>query len=178
MNEKEVRSILEFLVDDVMSDRGTDKEIINKALASLDTLFPSEPKDNIKQHYDEFLGYYYNSPCAGCKDGHPSFWKTIIESTAWGAWKNKNPMSYDFAECEEVGIMSKQHWIAFLEFIKEQALSSLKARMEVGGIGKILVDVYGCKKDGEDCTHKKCNRYFLCEALSTAIVRHLKEEGV
>ena len=77
----------------------------------------------IKKHYDEFLGYYYNSSCSGCKDGHASFWKTITESDEWKKWKASNPM-YDFAECEELGLMGDKHFKAFITFITSQALGS------------------------------------------------------
>lgn len=80
-------------------------------------------KDFIQEHYDEFLGYYYNLPCDGCKDGHPSFWKTIVESDEWKAWEASRP-SYDFAECEELGIMGKEHFKAFIDFIRTGKLST------------------------------------------------------
>jgi hypothetical protein len=80
-------------------------------------------KDFIQEHYDEFLGYYYNSPCSGCKGGHSSFWKTIVESEEWKLWKATNPM-YDFAECEELGIMGKEHFKAFIDFIRTGKLST------------------------------------------------------
>jgi len=80
-------------------------------------------KEFIEKHYDEFLGYYYNSSCSGCKDGHASFWKTITESDEWKKWKASNPM-YDFAECEELGLMGDKHFKAFITFITSQALGS------------------------------------------------------
>ena len=72
----------------------------------------------IERHYDEFLDYYYCSPCAGCPDGHASFWKSIIESEEWKAWSKIAP--YDIAECEHLGIMSSRHWKDFVKFIKAE----------------------------------------------------------
>lgn len=74
-------------------------------------------KDIIKKAMDEFLSFYYNTPCSGCPEGHASFWKTIIESPQWEAWKKVG--HYDFAECEELGVCSKKHFRDFLKFIKE-----------------------------------------------------------
>lgn len=73
--------------------------------------------EQIKKHYDQFLGHYYNSPCSGCPEGHASFWKTIIESPEWKAWEKVG--HYDFPECECLGIMSKGHWEDFVKFIKK-----------------------------------------------------------
>ena len=58
----------------------------------------------IKDNYDDFLSYYYNSPCSGCKEGHASMWKTIVESPQWKEWQKVG--QYDFAECNESGIIS------------------------------------------------------------------------
>jgi len=69
----------------------------------------------IEKHYDKLLGYYYNSPCAGCPEGQSSFWKTIIESKEWKEWIKV--AKYDIPECEELGIMSKRHWDDFVKFI-------------------------------------------------------------
>jgi hypothetical protein len=27
--------------------------------------------------------------CAGCPEGHPTFWKTVVESTQWKAWEEE-----------------------------------------------------------------------------------------
>lgn len=69
---------------------------------------------------DSCLGAYYWQPCTGCKDGHPSFWKTVIESPQWKKWQEeqmKNP-TYDISEVEECGIISPKHFQDFLKFIK------------------------------------------------------------
>ncbi len=73
-------------------------------------------KDEIVKHFDEFLGYYYNSPCGGCPEGHASFWKTVIESPQWKAWVESRP-SYDISECEALGIMGKEHFQDFMKFV-------------------------------------------------------------
>lgn len=78
----------------------------------------------IKDNYDDFLRYYYNCPCRGCPEGHPSFWKTIIESEEWKKWKEYNFKTsshgnYDFSEDEELGILGKEHWKEFCKFINQ-----------------------------------------------------------
>jgi len=69
-----------------------------------------------KVSYDDFLKQYYNSPCEGCPEGHHSFWKTIIESKEWEGWKKV--AHYDIAECEELGIMSEEHFKGFVKFLR------------------------------------------------------------
>lgn len=72
----------------------------------------------------------YLSPCAGCRDGHPSFWKTIIESKYWKLWEKENSRRlkklcnggkekcYDVDECRELGAFGKEHFEEFIKFIK------------------------------------------------------------
>ena len=79
-----------------------------------------EPKKIIRDNWDEFLGAYYHQYCGGCPDGHNSHWKTVIESSQWKAWKATNP-PYDFAENEELGIMSPYHFQDFLKFVVGEA---------------------------------------------------------
>lgn len=69
-------------------------------------------------HCDICLEDRYCSPCAGCPDGHPSFWKTIVESAEWKAWRQQNPPQWDFDECEVLGAFSPAHFAAFLAWIK------------------------------------------------------------
>lgn len=72
---------------------------------------------------DNCLKEYYWQPCKGCKDGHPSFWKTIIESPQWKAWRKyawEDRMLYDFGEVEELGIISTGHFQAFMKFTKKK----------------------------------------------------------
>jgi len=77
-------------------------------------------KQIIENNWEEFLRAYYWQECGGCPNGHNSFWKTIIESEEWEKWKdyNKNT-NWDFAENEELGILSLEHWKAFVKFIKK-----------------------------------------------------------
>ena len=77
-----------------------------------------EMAEFINAHFDDFLHYYYKIPCPGCGH-HNSFWATIIESEEWKAWKKfNNNQNWDWAECEELGIMSEGHFKAFIDFIK------------------------------------------------------------
>ena len=64
---------------------------------------------------EEVLEHYYNAPCSGCPEGHPSFWKTITESEEWKEWSNV--AKYDMPECGECGFISKKHWHDFIKFI-------------------------------------------------------------
>lgn len=80
-------------------------------------------KKLINDNWDDFLSMYYLQECPGCPDGHSSFWKTVIESKEWKAWKEHNFKisehgNYDWPECEELGIMSEGHWGEFVEFLK------------------------------------------------------------
>ena len=78
-------------------------------------------KHEIEKNWDKFLGLYYNQSCGGCSGGHPSLWKTIVESKEWNAWKKCKDSwkHWDFMECEEFGIMSNSHWNDFVKFIKK-----------------------------------------------------------
>ena len=78
----------------------------------------------------------YWQSCAGCKDGHPSFWKTVILSPQWQLWQkeqkrrfinyansNKKPENfgiYDMPEVEECGWISAGHFQEFLKFVSER----------------------------------------------------------
>ena len=68
---------------------------------------------------------YYWSPCVGCKDGHNSFWKTIVESPQWKKWEKENsrrmhlnPIGkcFDADECRECGWISAGHFQEFMKF--------------------------------------------------------------
>jgi hypothetical protein len=71
-------------------------------------------KELIEKNYDDFLHYYYNCPCKGCPEGHASMWKSIVESPQWKEWEKIG--MYDFAECDELGVMSAGHFQNFLKF--------------------------------------------------------------
>lgn len=82
----------------------------------------------------------YHESCKGCKGGHDSFWKTVIESPQWQAWetqihknfheacqKDKWPSSrvqrdhlpiFDVDECRECGFISQHHFQMFLKFCR------------------------------------------------------------
>lgn len=66
---------------------------------------------------DECLKAIYNQPCSGC-GFHPSFWKIVIESPQWAKWKKyaEPKMRYDFSEVEGLGIISPEHFQAFMKY--------------------------------------------------------------
>ena len=89
------------------------------------------PKKIVETYWDDFLRAYYWQECGGCKDGHNSFWKTVIESPQWQTWHDelekrmkrgkivKGKFSenvYDLCEVEELGIISPEHFQEFLKF--------------------------------------------------------------
>lgn len=73
-----------------------------------------------RQERDEALEQWHahqkNVPCGGCKGGHDTFWKTVIESPQWKAWEKV--AEWDTAECAACGHISAAHFQAFLEFAK------------------------------------------------------------
>lgn len=83
---------------------------------------PKLTKAEIDENWDEFLAAYYLQECPGCKDGHSSFWRTIIMSEEWKDWQKVG--QYDFSECNDLGIMSKKHWEDFVKFIKYEKRKS------------------------------------------------------
>jgi hypothetical protein len=81
----------------------------------------------INQHWDEFLREYYLQSCSGCPKGHSSFWRTVIRSKEWQAWKKHNKgTNWDFAENEELGILSEEHFNAFIQLVKKYAFKKKK----------------------------------------------------
>jgi len=75
----------------------------------------------------------YWTACAGCKDGHPSFWKTICESPQWKLWyeeqnrresehnKKKSKIytgCFDINESQDLGVISSAHFQEFISFCK------------------------------------------------------------
>ena len=75
-------------------------------------------------HCDSCLMSWYWQPCSGCKDGHSSFWKIVIESPQWKEWQKeqrKNP-TRDMPEVEELGNISPGHFQEFLKFGKKNKL--------------------------------------------------------
>jgi len=72
----------------------------------------------IEKNFDDFLNYYYKTPCPGCGH-HNSMWATIVESEEWKEWKKVG--LYDFSECDELGIMSERHFKDFLKFTNKNS---------------------------------------------------------
>ena len=71
---------------------------------------------------DECLKAWYHSDCKGCEGGHNSFWQTVIESKEWKAWRkhqDKIGWEWDFTENEGLGLISPDHWKAFVSFLKK-----------------------------------------------------------
>ena len=65
-------------------------------------------------------------PCSGCKDGHSSFWKTIVESKEWKSWEKEQRRRFsteilegcfDVDECRECGYIGAEHWQEFVKFL-------------------------------------------------------------
>lgn len=80
-----------------------------------------------KQAVDLKRGWHY--PCDGCEDGHPSFWKTITESPQWKDWeKGAWEAGYDYDECEQGGMIGKEHLQSFLKFTIDNFLSKQEKR--------------------------------------------------
>ncbi|MGV8131596.1 MAG: hypothetical protein ACP5N7_05860 [Candidatus Pacearchaeota archaeon] len=61
----------------------------------------------------------WEQSCKGCGH-HDTMFKTIVQSDEWKSWYkyNSEKMLYDVDECQELGIMSKRHWIDFMEYIR------------------------------------------------------------
>jgi len=75
-------------------------------------------------------------PCKGCKNPHPSFWKTITQSKIWEKWYKEQMKRmenckcfdsvdrctctiFDIDESQECGNLSENHWEAFMDFCKK-----------------------------------------------------------
>jgi hypothetical protein len=55
-------------------------------------------------------------------------WKSIVESPQWKEWEKVG--MYDFAECDELGVMSAGHLQDFLNFCSKSILTSKSEFME------------------------------------------------
>lgn len=86
----------------------------------------------------------WESPCSGCGI-HPSFWKTIVESSEWEKWeKVANEKGFDYDESREINAFSPKHCKAFFDFIRleENARCISIARNQqanYNGPGKIVL---------------------------------------
>jgi hypothetical protein len=74
---------------------------------------------------DKETSYKYWEKCSGCPEGHPSFWKTIVESPQWKEWYKENSrrmhlepigQCFDVDECQECGWFSQHHFQEFMDF--------------------------------------------------------------
>ncbi len=84
----------------------------------------------LRATHQEAQDEMYNAPCPGCPEGHPSFYKTIVESKEWQAWeKVANEQGFDYDESRECGYFSTKHWQAFLKFQINLTLSSLEKEL-------------------------------------------------
>ena len=80
-------------------------------------------------HCDNCMLSWYHQDCGGCINGHNSFWQTVIESKEWKAWRqyqDKRGWEWDFSENEGLGLISPEHWIAFIKFIRDRKVKKLK----------------------------------------------------
>lgn len=66
-----------------------------------------------------------NVPCPGCKEGHDTFWKSVVESPQWLAWEESSP-KWDVDECRECGHISQGHFQAFMKFSADEARKLLE----------------------------------------------------
>ncbi len=93
----------------------------------------------LKQYEEDLRKKFYWSACSGCSDGHPSYWKTVVESPQWKAWekevhkrvhdqlgKDRMEGVYDIDECRECGFISAGHFQDFLKFIELEKNTNLR----------------------------------------------------
>jgi hypothetical protein len=108
---------------------------------------------------DKCLSAYYWHLCEGCKDGHPSFWKTVIESPQWKEWREynfKDNLLYDFSEVEELGIISKKHFQDFLNFILHSKAEEIRERLEKEKVIEKHDKSCEYQRSGCDCGYDLC----------------------
>lgn len=62
----------------------------------------------------------WEQKCKGCGH-HDSVWKSVMTSPEWKVWREHalKEMLYDIYECEELGIMSADHFRSFMDFCKK-----------------------------------------------------------
>jgi hypothetical protein len=105
-----------------------DKEFINYNQFSSHKLLKEFISKSIDQalevQADQLEKERYWVACAGCPEGHSSFWKTVVESEYWKQWTeyaNKNQL-YDVDECRECGWIGKSHFDAFIDYITKRRI--------------------------------------------------------
>lgn len=66
----------------------------------------------------------YWTACPGCAGGHPSFWKTIVESKHWKQWYEyaSKYQLYDVDECQECGWIGERHFNEFIDYIVKRRI--------------------------------------------------------
>lgn len=67
----------------------------------------------------QWQAHQKNVPCSGCKNGHDTFWKSVIESAQWKAWCASGP-TWDVDECTACGHISQAHFQAFLDWQRDK----------------------------------------------------------
>jgi len=106
----------------------------------------------------------YWEPCEGCKDGHPSFWKTIVESEEWRQWEKASVQHFfDTDESRECGWFSPAHFKSFIGFLISKYLQ-----------GKVVISMETAKRIQE---HLSFNDIRDVPEL-TEVIRASKEEKV
>jgi len=62
----------------------------------------------------------WEQKCSGCGK-HDSMWKSLVSSPEWKKWYEhaSRKMLYDVDECQELGIMSAEHFKDFMKFCKK-----------------------------------------------------------
>ena len=96
-------------------------------LSGRDIEHRAEFRDRVVKHLLDLLNQAkeeqkWHESCPGCPQGHPSFWKTITESSQWREWsKVAQDRGWDISVTEECGWISQGHFQDFLEFQGEQA---------------------------------------------------------
>ena len=63
----------------------------------------------------------WEQKCKGCGH-HDSMWKSVVTSEYWKRWyeyQTGENQQYDVDECQELGIMSAEHFQDFMKFCKK-----------------------------------------------------------
>jgi hypothetical protein len=104
--------------------------------------------------------------CSGCSDGHPSFWKTIVESKEWKDWEKEqieNPQ-FDIDESRVCGWLGEKHRNAFFNFICKSAEERVKREI-IEKIKEMWNYPCNCSRRQELCNHN----YDLMESIINSI---------
>lgn len=121
------------------------QEAVDTLVRDMTTVVPC-PKSEAHRRITDIIAlanqeaeeHAYNSPCNGCSEGHPSFWKTIVESGAWSKWekevawrlsKGELEGAFDVDESRECGWFSPEHFREFLKFISQEGREELRKEL-------------------------------------------------